>query len=53
VKIEESFQNEAKLFIILEYCSVGNLSRILSMQIDKRFTEDVAKNYIYEIVLAL
>ena len=30
VRIEEAFQNEWKLFIILEYCPNGTLSRILA-----------------------
>ena len=30
VNMKESFQNHKKLFIILEYCACGNLTRILS-----------------------
>jgi serine/threonine protein kinase len=49
----ESFQNESKLFIILEYCECGNLSRILKKQKKNTLDEDNARQYICEIVLAL
>ena len=29
VKMKQSFQNEKKLFLILEYCSCGNLTRVI------------------------
>jgi len=53
VKIEESFQNAAKLFIILDYCPCGDLSRVLSLQPDKRLSEDQVRPYICEVILAV
>lgn len=50
--MKESFQNEKKLFIILEYCSCGNLTRILSKK-GGRLSETQAKIYICEIILAI
>lgn len=50
--MKESFQNEKKLFIILEYCSCGNLTRILRKKGGK-LTETQARNYICEIILAI
>jgi serine/threonine protein kinase len=57
VKLHESFQNQKKLFLILEYCQTGNLSRILSIK-KKEFgkglvSESEAKTYICEIILAI
>jgi serine/threonine protein kinase len=57
VKLHESFQNQKKLFLILEYCQTGNLSRILSIkkkQCKKGLvSEQEAKTYICEIILAI
>ena len=53
VKIEESFQNAAKLFIVLDYCPCGDLSRVLSLQGGKRLSEDQMRPYIYELILAV
>ena len=49
----ESFQNESKLFIILEYCEAGNLSRVLKRNKGNHLEEDTAKQYICEIILAI
>ena len=49
----ESFQNESKLFIILEYCVAGNLSRVLKRNKGNHLEEDTAKQYICEIILAI
>ena len=51
VKLNYAFQNSTKLFLILEYCPGGDLSKHLS--IEKRFKEDRAKFYLCEILLAL
>ena len=51
VKLYYSFQTNEKLFLIMDYCSGGDLSKQIHAQ--KRFSEDVAKFYICEIILAL
>lgn len=51
VKLNYAFQNSTKLFLILEYCPGGDLSKHLS--IEKRFKEERAKFYLCEILLAL
>jgi serine/threonine protein kinase len=51
VKLYYSFQSNEKLFLILEYCPNGDLSKQLKLQ--KRFSEEKAKFYICEIILAL
>ena len=51
VKLNFAFQTSSKLFLILEYCPNGDLAKHLLFE--KRFTEDRAKFYICEILLAL
>ena len=51
VKLISAFQSSTKLFLILEYCSGGDLSKHLN--IEKRFSEKKAKFYLCEIILAL
>jgi serine/threonine protein kinase len=51
VKLYYSFQSNEKLFLILEYCPNGDLSKQLKLQ--KRLSEEKAKFYICEIILAL
>ena len=51
VKLNFAFQTSNKLFLILDYCSNGDLSRHLIYE--KRFSEERAKFYICEILLAL
>ena len=51
VKLYYSFQTNEKLFLLLEYAPGGDLSKQLKLQ--KRFSEDKAKFYICEIILAL
>ncbi len=51
VKLYYSFQSNEKLFLILEYCPNGDLSKQLKLQ--KRFSEEKARFYICEIILAL
>lgn len=53
VKMKESFQNERKLFLILEYCSCGNLTRVIKKQKNNRFSEEVARTYICELIVAI
>jgi ankyrin repeat protein len=51
VKLTYAFQTSDKLFLILDYCPGGDLGEHL--QKERRFTEDRAKIYLAEIVLAL
>ena len=51
VKLNFAFQTNHKLFLILDYCPGGDLSKHL--QIEKRFTEERARFYICEVLLAL
>ena len=53
VQMRESFQNERKLFLVLEYCPCGNLSRVLRKQRARRLSEDQARIYICEIIQAI
>jgi len=51
VKLYYAFQTENKLYMVLQYCPGGDLaSKIFK---EKRFSENVAKIYAAEIVLAL
>ena len=51
VKLHYAFQSEDKLYLVLEYCSGGSLTYYISKE--KHFTEDMAKVYLCEIILAL
>ena len=51
VKLNFAFQTSSKLFLILEYCSNGDLAKHLLFE--KRFSEERAKFYICEVLLAL
>ncbi|MCQ2817184.1 MAG: protein kinase, partial [archaeon] len=51
VKMFYSFQTWHKLFLILEYCPKGDLSKHLKYE--KKFPEDRARFYLCEILLAL
>lgn len=51
VKLNFAFQNETKLFLVMDYCSGGDLGKLLSKK--KKFPEDLARLYISEILLAL
>ena len=51
VKLNFAFQTSSKLFLILEYCPNGDLAKHLLFE--KRFTEERAKFYICELLLAL
>ena len=46
-----AFQTEEKLFMVIEYCSGGDLKR--QLKICQRFEERKAKFYICEIILAI
>ena len=51
VKLNFAFQTNSKLFLILEYCPGGDLSKHLYFE--KKFSEARAKIYICEVLLAL
>ena len=51
IKIKYVFQTSTKLFLVLEYCPNGDLSKHLAFE--KKFEEQRAKFYICEILLAL
>ena len=51
VKLNYAFQTSTKLFLILEYCPNGDLAKHLLFE--KRFSEERAKFYICEVLLAL
>jgi len=51
VGLKFAFQTPEKLFLLLDYAAGGNMSRALHK--DRRFTEDRAKMYLAEILLAL
>lgn len=51
VSLNYAFQTPEKLFLILDYCSGGDLGAYLSRE--KRFSEPLAKIYVCEVLLAL
>ena len=51
VKLNFAFQTSTKLFLIMEYCPNGDLAKHLLFE--KRFSEEKAKFYICEVLLAL
>jgi len=51
VSLQYAFQSSDKLFLVLDYCPGGDLSSQLLME--KRFSEQRAKIYACEIILAL
>lgn len=51
IGLKYAFQTPEKLFLILDYASGGNMSR--SLQKERKFTEERAKIYMAEILLAM
>jgi serine/threonine protein kinase len=51
VNLHYAFQSKTKLFLILEFCPGGDLGKIIAHE--RRFTEDRARLYIAEVLLAL
>mmetsp|Transcript_14130 Transcript_14130/g.26565 ORF Transcript_14130/g.26565 Transcript_14130/m.26565 type:complete len:650 (+) Transcript_14130:96-2045(+) len=51
VGLNYAFQTSEKLFLILDYCPGGDLSGQISRA--KRFSEDLARIYVCEVLLAL
>ena len=51
VKMYFAFQNNKNVFLLLDYCAGGDLGRVLKKE--KKFSEEVARIYICEVLLAL
>ena len=51
VGMKYAFQTPEKLFFVLDYAAGGNMSRALAK--DRRFTEERARMYLSEVLLAL
>ena len=51
VKLYCAFQSKTRLFMVMDYCPGGDLGKLLQNEI--RFTEDRARIYLCEILLAL
>lgn len=51
VSLNFAFQSYQRLYLILDYCPGGDMGMALSKQ--KRFTEEVARMYLCEIILAI
>jgi serine/threonine protein kinase len=51
VSLNFAFQTSQRLYLILDYCPGGDMGMALSKQ--KRFTEEVARMYLCEIILAI
>lgn len=51
VDLHASFQTTEKLFLVLEYCPCGDMGKVLKKE--KRFSEELARIYICEILLAI
>ena len=51
VNLNYAFQTKSKLFLILDFCPGGDLSKLILAE--KTLTEDLARLYLAEIILAL
>jgi len=51
VRLHYAFQTDSKLYLVLEYAPGGDLGNMIAKK--KRFSEDVARIYTCEILLAL
>ncbi len=51
VRLRYAFQTQDKLFLICDYCPGGDLSQYL--EIERQFSEEKARFYILEILLAI
>jgi serine/threonine protein kinase len=51
VKMYFAFQNTRNVFLLLEYCPGGDLGKVLKKE--RKFSEEVAKIYVCEVLLAL
>eukprot|EP01104_Vermistella_antarctica_P007510 TRINITY_DN1847_c0_g4_i1.p1 TRINITY_DN1847_c0_g4~~TRINITY_DN1847_c0_g4_i1.p1 ORF type:complete len:443 (+),score=116.17 TRINITY_DN1847_c0_g4_i1:282-1610(+) len=53
VTLHYSFQSENKLFFIMDYCAGGEFFRTLQRQPGRRLSEDAARFYAAEVLMAL
>uniref|UniRef100_A0A7S0ZAT7 non-specific serine/threonine protein kinase n=1 Tax=Timspurckia oligopyrenoides TaxID=708627 RepID=A0A7S0ZAT7_9RHOD len=53
VTMYASFQTSKKLHFLMDYCEGGEFFRVLQKQPGKRLTEDAARFYAAEVILAL
>jgi len=51
IQMHWSFQTQEKLLLILDYCPRGTLGELLALE--KRLSEERARIYIAEIILAM
>ena len=53
--LDFAFQNDHRLYLIMEYCSGGDLSTQIKNRnkLGNKFTEDEAKKYICEVIIGL
>ncbi|KAM3145549.1 hypothetical protein pb186bvf_002323 [Paramecium bursaria] len=51
VKLHYSFQNQSKLFFIMDFCSGGDLQKLLDLK--GKLSENTTKMYVAELTLAL
>ena len=51
VSLNYAFQSSERLYLVLDYCSGGNLSQYIHRY--KHFSESIAKFYLCEIILAI
>jgi serine/threonine protein kinase len=51
VRLRYAFQTETYLFLVMDYCEGGDLSRLLEKR--KKFSEPQVRNYASEILLGL
>jgi serine/threonine protein kinase len=51
VKLSYAFQTKRKLYLILDYCPGGDMGKLLRRK--GKFTEDIVRIYIAEIILAI
>jgi len=51
VKLHCSFQTKHRLFLLLDYCPGGDLAKVL--QKEHKFSEERARNYLCEVLLAI
>lgn len=51
VNLYFAFQNTKNVFLLLEYCPGGDLGKVLKKE--RKFSEEIARIYIIEVMLAL
>jgi serine/threonine protein kinase len=51
VRLHCAFQTKARLFMVMDYCGGGDIGHVL--QREKRLTEEAARVYLAEVLLAI